>query len=167
MTKLKVCMLGAFAVGKTSLVRRYVHSVFDEKYQTTLGVKIDQKSLLLDDHKIELILWDLAGEDEFIKVRSSYLRGSSGAILVADGTRGETLNTAFELKDKLESEVGDVPLVLLINKSDLSERWNIDAYQLQLLRDAGWQIVETSARNNDNVEQAFESLARRMLMVTA
>lgn len=167
MTKLKVCMLGAFAVGKTSLVRRYVHSVFDEKYQTTLGVKIDQKSLLLDDHKIELILWDLAGEDEFIKVRSSYLRGSSGAILVADGTRGETLNTAFELKDKLESEVGDVPLVLLINKSDLSERWNIDAYQLQLLRDSGWQIVETSARNNDNVEQAFESLARRMLMVTA
>ena len=167
MTKLKVCMLGAFAVGKTSLVRRYVHSVFDEKYQTTLGVKIDQKSLLLDDHKIELILWDLAGEDEFIKVRSSYLRGSSGAILVADGTRGETLNTAFELKDKLESEVGDVPLVLLINKSDLSEHWSIDAYQLELLRDSGWQIVETSARNNDNVEQAFESLARRMLMVTA
>jgi len=167
MTKLKVCMLGAFAVGKTSLVQRYVHSIFDEKYQTTLGVKIDQKSLLLDDHPVELILWDLAGEDEFVKVRSTYLRGSAGAVLVADGTRGETLNTVFELKDKLDAEVGEIPMVLLINKSDISDRWNIDVYQLKLLRDAGWHIIETSALSNDKVEHAFETLARRMLTVTA
>ena len=167
MTKLKICMLGAFAVGKTSLVRRYVHSVFDEKYQTTLGVKIDQKSLSLDDREVELILWDLAGEDEFIKVRSSYLRGSAGAVLVADGTRGETLETVFELKEKLEAEVGEVPVVLLINKSDLADNWNIDAYRLQMLRDSGWPVLETSALNSENVEQAFESLAKNILTVSA
>ena len=167
MTKFKICMLGAFAVGKTSLVRRYVHSIFDDKYQTTLGVKIDQKSLQVDDHDIELILWDLAGEDEFIKVRSSYLRGSAGAVLVADGTRGDTLDSVFTLREKLSDEVGEVPVVLLINKSDLSEQWNIDLYQLELLRESGWHIIETSALNNDNVEQAFESLARQILAVTA
>ena len=76
MFKMKVCMLGAFAVGKTSLVQQYVNSIFSEKYQTTLGVKIDKKSLQVDGQQLELILWDLAGEDEFMEVRSSYLRGS-------------------------------------------------------------------------------------------
>lgn len=78
MSKFKVCMLGAFAVGKTSLVQRYVHSLFSDRYQTTLGVRIDKKSLRLAERSIEVILWDLAGEDDFINVRGSYLRGSAG-----------------------------------------------------------------------------------------
>lgn len=166
MSKFKICMLGAFAVGKTSLVQRYVHSIFDGKYQTTLGVKIDRKCLQVGDEEVELILWDLAGEDEFIKVRSSYLRGSSGAVLVADGTRPETLDLVFELNDKLEAEVGEVPLLLLINKSDLADRWDIDNQQLERLRDTGWQVIKTSALSSDNVEFAFESLAQRMMTVT-
>ncbi len=167
MNKYKICMLGAFAVGKTSLVRRYVHSIFSDRYQTTLGVKIDKKSLEVDGRPVELILWDLAGEDEFMKVRTSYLRGSAGGVLVADGARAETLDILFELKDKLFGEVGPVPLVLLVNKSDLRASWAIEAERLEQLRAAGWQVIETSAKSGDGVEAAFELLAQRLLGANA
>jgi len=167
MNKYKVCMLGAFAVGKTSLVQRYVNSIFDEKYQTTLGVKIDRKSLQSNKGLVELILWDLAGEDEFMKVRGSYLRGSAGAVLVADGTRGETLDIALELKERLDAEVGKVPVVLLINKSDLTASWNIDTNRFEQLRDGGMQVIETSALNSDNVDYAFENLTAQIVEATA
>jgi small GTP-binding protein len=167
MSKFKVCMLGAFAVGKTSLVQRYVHSIFSERYQTTLGVKIDKKNLQLEGRSIEFILWDLAGEDDFINVRSSYLRGSAGGVLVADGTRAETLDIVFELRDKLYHEVGEVPVILIVNKSDLRDNWTIDSQRLEALRDAGWQVIETSARDSSNVDQAFEILAGRLLALAS
>jgi hypothetical protein len=163
MIKKKVCMLGAFAVGKTSLVQRFVHSIFSEKYITTLGVKIDKKTLHLDHGQVELILWDLAGEDEFMKVRSSYLRGSSGYLLVADGTRAETLDIAQQLNQRIKQELGGLPFILLVNKSDLHNNWQIDQQQLEQLRAEGWQVIETSALNNDNVEAAFTELSQRML----
>lgn len=159
MTKFKICMLGAFAVGKTSLVQQYVNSIFSEKYQTTLGVKIDKKSLQVDGSAVELILWDLAGEDEFINVRASYLRGSAGAVLVADGTRAETLKIALQLKNKLNTEVGEVPVILMVNKLDLKSDWNIDQFKLEQLQSDGMQIIQTSAKNSDNVDEAFELLA--------
>ena len=83
----KICMLGAFSVGKTSLVKRYVASVFSETYLTTVGVKIDKKTVDLAGRVVNLILWDLAGEDDIASLRMSYLRGSAGYVLVADGTR--------------------------------------------------------------------------------
>jgi small GTP-binding protein len=156
-------MLGAFAVGKTSLVQQYVNSIFNEKYQTTLGVKIDKKDLQIEEQSIELILWDLAGEDEFMKVRSSYLRGSAGAMLVADGTRGETLDITLGLRDKLYDEVGDVPVIMIVNKSDLKNSWNIDEGKLQALHDSGWQVIETSAKNSSNVDEAYRMLSTRLI----
>ncbi len=160
---MKVCMLGAFAVGKTSLIQRYVNSIFSEKYKTTLGVKIDKKTLKIGEQNVDLILWDLAGKDEFMDVRSSYLRGSSAAILVADGTREETLGIAIELKDRVFSEVAQIPFILIINKSDLKSDWNIDLIQLENLRRSGWVIIETSAKNNINVEESFYKLAAEWL----
>ena len=156
-------MLGAFAVGKTSLVRQFVFSIFSGKYQTTLGVKIDKKSLQFDDQLVEMILWDLAGEDDFIKVPESYLRGSSGAVLVVDGTRGETLQVATELYKKLEGTVGKVPVTLMVNKSDLKDQWNVDRHALDELDDIGWHVIETSAMTAENVNQAFHDLAQRLL----
>ena len=163
MFKFKVCMLGAFAVGKTSLVQRFVHSLFDERYQTTLGVKIDRKSLVIDNEVVDLILWDLAGEDEFMEIRESYLRGSAAGVLVADGTRAETLDIAVALRSKLEETVADVPVVLMVNKADLADNWTIEPKRLEALRSEGWVLFETSARTDDNVEQAFTELARQMM----
>ncbi|MBC8212111.1 MAG: GTP-binding protein [Gammaproteobacteria bacterium] len=162
MIKMKVCMLGAFAVGKTSLVQQYVNSIFSEKYQTTLGVKIDKKSVSINDQTLELILWDLAGEDEFIEVRSSYLRGSSGVILVADGTRAETLDIALMLKQKVDREVGEIPFILLVNKADLADNWTIDQTRLEQLKQDGWFIMLTSAKDSANVEDAYLALATKL-----
>lgn len=156
-------MLGAFAVGKTSLVRQYVFSIFSGSYQTTLGVKIDKKSLEVDGETVELILWDLAGEDDFMKVPGSYLRGSSGVVLVADGTRADTLETAIGLNQKVLDEVGDIPVILLVNKSDVKSSWTIDQSELKVMQEKGWRIIETSAMDGDNVNQAYQELAQQLI----
>lgn len=163
MIKKKICMLGAFAVGKTSLVQRYVNSIFNEKYQTTLGVKIDKKTVVSGGQSMELILWDLAGEDEFMEVRSSYLRGSAAVILVVDGTRDETLDIAIKLKNKVYREVGPIPFILLVNKSDLKHNWSIDEFMLEQLATQGWDIMHTSAKSSENVEDAFQRLAQQLV----
>ncbi|MBL3588332.1 MAG: GTP-binding protein [gamma proteobacterium endosymbiont of Lamellibrachia anaximandri] len=163
MVRKKICLLGAFAVGKTSLVQRFVKSIFSEKYLTTLGVKIDKKSLVINDQNVELILWDLAGEDEFMKVRSSYIRGSSGVLLVADGTRAETLDTALALQEKVEDEIGRVPFALLINKADLTVEWDIERREIARLAERGWTVFETSAKTGKGVEDAFGALTAEML----
>ena len=98
----KICMLGGFSVGKTSLVKRYVESIFSESYLTTVGVKIDKKVEQLPDRVVSLVLWDLAGEDDIGSLRMSYLRGSAGYVLVADGTRRSTLQVALWLRERVE-----------------------------------------------------------------
>ena len=109
MIKKKICLVGAFAVGKTSLVQRYVHSIFSEKYHTTVGVKVDRKRVVVDEIPTELIIWDLHGEDAFQSVRMHYLRGASGCIYVADGTRAVTLDVALDLRIRVEEAIGKVP----------------------------------------------------------
>lgn len=159
----KVCMLGATSVGKTSLVRRFVESIFSEKYQATIGVKIDRKLVQLDGTQVSLLLWDLQGEDEFQRVRLSYLRGASGLIYVADGTRPETLATTRSIRASAEETVGAVPSVLLLNKCDLAAAWALDEAVVEANRPTGIPIVRTSAKSGENVEQAFDSLVRRMV----
>ena len=159
----KLCMIGAFAVGKTSLVARFVKSIFSEKYLTTVGVKIDKKSLSVGDQEMTLILWDLAGEDEFMQVRMSYLRGSAGYFLVADGTRRATLDKAIELQQRAENEIGKVPFILLINKSDLKDEWEIQDSEIASLIARGWVVLETSAMTGVNVEEAFQSIGEKMV----
>jgi small GTP-binding protein len=159
----KVCMLGSFAVGKTSLVARFVHSIYSDAYHTTVGVKIDKKTVEIDGQPVLMMLWDLHGEDEFQKIRTTYLRGSAGFLLVADGTRKATLDKALSLRDLAVEAAGAVPFVLVLNKRDLVEEWEIDAGRVATLRDAGWTVLESSARSGENVEAAFDTLARRML----
>ncbi len=163
MLQKKVCMLGAFGVGKTSLVSRFVTSIFSDKYLTTVGVKIEKKLVQVDGRDLNLILWDIQGEDDFYKVRTSYFRGASGALLVADGTRKATLETAVRLQDALEAAAGPVPFVLLLNKSDLSEEWEISDEAIEPLARKGWAVLRTSAKTGQEVDEAFRRLARSML----
>jgi small GTP-binding protein len=153
-------MLGGFGVGKTSLVSRFVHSVFSDKYLTTVGVKIEKKSLTLETQQVDLIVWDIHGDDEFQKVRMSYLRGAGGYLLVADGTRRSTLDTALALAESAERTIGRVPFLLLINKTDLAGSWEMDDVVLARL---GWRIMRTSAKTGAEVEKAFNALARAMV----
>jgi small GTP-binding protein len=159
----KVCMLGATSVGKTSLVRRFVESIFSEKYQATIGVKIDRKLVAIDGAQVSLLLWDLQGEDEFQRVRLSYLRGASGLIYVADGTRPETLATTRSIRASAEETVGAVPSLVLLNKSDLNSAWALDDAVVEANAPTGIPIVRTSAKTGANVEDAFSALVRRMI----
>jgi small GTP-binding protein len=158
----KICMLGGFSVGKTSLVKRYVQSVFSEAYLTTVGVKIDKKTVTLGDRTVHLILWDLAGEDDMASLRMSYMRGSAGYVLVADGTRPATLETALSLRKRVEAEYGPLPFALLINKNDLREQWAVSDADLEELRRGGWWVRSSSARTGEGVDDAFTDLASRV-----
>ena len=158
----KICMLGGFSVGKTSLVKRFVQSVFSETYLTTVGVKIDKKTVDLSGQIVNLILWDLAGEDDISSLRMSYLRGAAGYVLVADGTRHPTLDVALSLRQRVEADFGPLPFVLLLNKNDLQEQWAIGDGEVEGLRQTGWWVRSTSARTGEGVEDAFRTLAERV-----
>jgi small GTP-binding protein len=159
----KICTIGAYAVGKTSLLSRFVKSIFNEKYLTTIGVKIDKKIIQVAEQEVMLMLWDLAGEDEFSQVRTSYLRGASGYLLVVDRTRPNTLEIAFNLKNRIESELGEIPVVLVCNKSDLTDELKIDSNEIEKLAQDGWHVFETSAKTGIGVEQAFLALTKKIL----
>ena len=163
MLQKKVCMLGSFSVGKTSMVRRYVESMFDEKYHTTIGVKVDKKIVRAGGRTLTLILWDIHGEDIFQKMSMSYLRGMSGYLLVVDGTRRRTLEDALALRQRVRENMREIPWVLIINKSDLRGEWEIDEERIAALQQSGANVIRTSARTGDAVEEAFSRLALAML----
>jgi small GTP-binding protein len=163
----KICMIGAYAVGKTSLVRRFVESKFDERYKTTIGVKIDRKRVVVRDRDVNLVLWDLAGDDELAQLRVSHLRGASGYILVADGTRISTLDRAFLLQEWIAVKLGPAPFVLALNKVDLQEEWRIEEDRTERLAQQGWAVFSTSAKTGQGVEELFLSLAEKVLLSTA
>lgn len=169
MLQKKICLLGAFAVGKTSLIMRYVDSIFDEKYLTTVGVKVDKKQLQVDEQNVTLMIWDLAGQDEVTRLRTSYLRGVSGYIIVVDGTRPFSLDAALDLHKTAREYVGDAPFVIAINKADLigTKQWAINESQTALLKEQGVEVLFTSALNNQGVEVLFETLTHNMLKASA
>lgn len=162
MIKKKICLLGAFSVGKTSLIKRFVESIFDEKYITTIGVKIDKKTLIISNQEINLMIWDLEGEDDYTKINTSYLRGASGYILVADGTRPDTLNVSLDLHESIQSLLGKTPAVLAMNKADLEEEWLITADVIDAVSD-DLSLIKTSAKSGINVEEIFSLLSQKML----
>jgi len=163
MIKKKICMLGAFSVGKTSLVQRFVKSIFSDKYLTTVGVKIDKKSITVNEKDVDLILWDIYGEDDFQSVQTSYVRGASGYFLVIDGTRRNTLNTAMNIQKRVEEAIGKVPFILIFNKADIENEWEIDKETIDKIAGDGLNIIKTSAKTGMGVEEAFLMLTRKMI----
>lgn len=163
MIQKKICMVGLFATGKTSLVRQFVHSMFSEKYHSTVGVKIDRKSVEVDGEAVNLVLWDLAGRDDVEDIQPSYLRGAAGIFFVVDGTRRETFEQLFELRDLCREAAGDVPAIVALNKSDLEDEWKLGEADLGRLSSEGLDFFVTSAKTGDGVEEAFQGLAARTL----
>jgi small GTP-binding protein len=159
----KVCLLGDFAVGKTSLVRRLVYNRFDEKYLSTIGVHVSRKSMTVphDGDMIDLaiMLWDIAGNNGFEQVRASYVRGAAGAILVCDLTRAATLDGIQSYVDLLRSVSPDARLILAANKSDLADQHQLTTDQIEAAADVlGIPFYVTSAKNADAVEALFRHL---------
>jgi small GTP-binding protein len=163
----KICLLGDFAVGKTSLVRRFVYSLFEDKYISTIGVKVSRKTVAVPrgDEVIELtmMLWDLAGSEEFGQMRASYLRGAAGAVLVCDLTRPETLDSLKTYASDLLGISPNAQFVLAANKCDLTEQQQLTEQQIEALAtalDAPYHL--TSAKTGGKVESLFRHLGTRI-----
>lgn len=151
-------------MGKTSLVKRYVQGIFDDRYLTTIGVKIDKKDVVTaDGQTVRFVLWDMAGEDLRAPVQLSYIRGASACLYVADFTRPETVVTAKAIRARVREQAGSLPSVLALNKADLSQERDDTAGILKQVDDEDWPVMVTSAKTGDGVEALFASLASRLL----
>jgi small GTP-binding protein len=159
----KIALLGVAGVGKTSLVRRFVQSLFDEKYLTTLGVKVDKKQVTVGGQDVTLMVWDVAGAEEHFEIPTSYIRGAAGYLLVVDGTRPETLEGGLDIVAQINGEIGQLPCVFVLNKSDLIEDWRIQDADLGAIQARGCPILRTSAKTGANVEEAFLELAKLVI----
>lgn len=164
-------MLGSLAVGKTSLVRRFVYNKFEEKYLSTIGVQISEKTLppIKNDatetfEQIRFIIWDIALVDKFDDVIKNYFRGAHGAIVVFDVTRSQTLDEIDNYVKPFLTMNPKSKLILVGNKIDLIPK--IDGYSESLSPIAqkyNAPSMLTSAKTTENVEQSFQVLGNLIL----
>ena len=158
----KIVTLGEAAVGKTSLVTKYVTGKFERDYRKTLGIDISTWDADLDQGLFKLLIWDLAGQDIFVDLRTRYCQGASGGILVFDLTRPDTLETVPRWVESFREAVGPEPLLMLIgNKADLDKRRKITREQAEkVAEDLGlYTYKETSAKTGHQVTLTFNELA--------
>ncbi len=161
--KSKICLVGEKAVGKTSLIRRYVLNMFDEQYITTIGTRVSKKEvnvlvperdLLID---VDMTIWDIMGEKGFRELlKDAYFYGANGILAVADLTRRRTLDDLDDWIDGVEGVVGKVPVLLVVNKTDLESNAEYSEKDVgQFAKAYGSEYVMTSAKTGLNVEDAF------------
>jgi len=161
----KVCLLGDFGVGKTSLIRRFVENRFNDKYLSTIGVNISRKTLARSYGEMSMLVWDLAGSNGFDTIsNSSYMQGAVGALIVCDLTRRETLATFEEYARQIRRMNSNVHLVFVCNKVDLAnERIIPDADLFSISSTFGdGRFFLTSAKTGEQVEEAFIHLADKI-----
>ena len=164
----KVCILGDPAVGKTSLVGRYVHRQFGEEYLSTIGASVCEKRVELEQAggnvTVDLVIWDIAGQNQFTSITPSFYRGAEGALLVSDPTRRETLRSMFRWDHQFRQSAASPSAVLLFNKSDLADRWEASREEAEnVARQLGHPHLFTSARTGEGVEEGFATLVKTML----
>lgn len=161
---MKLCLLGDGAVGKTSLVRRYVYDVFDDKYLVSFGTKVSKKSLMIDDAEVDLMIWDILGQRDYESLHQAYYRGASGALAVCDYTRPETMRSLRSWVGSFRSIVGNMPVIILANKCDLEKTFQRPEVE-EFGGSVGCKVIETSAKTGENVERAFQEMGAALLEV--
>lgn len=162
MIQKKICLLGASSVGKTSLVKQYVEGIFSEKYLTTIGVKVDKKTLSIENEQIQLMIWDMEGNDTYNAFQERYLRGAAAYIIVVDQTRASSLYEGLDIHT-LARQVTRCPAILTINKSDLPGTWHIEDEEKESYQQLFDLQFSTSAKTGSQVEEMFLALAELLL----
>lgn len=169
----KVCIIGDFGVGKTSLVRRFLDRQFSDHYLSTIGVKISRKLLSVAmgegiERQMHLMIWDIEGETQFQGIAPNYLQGAMGAIVVADLNRPDTIERIekhIQLVSAVNSE--DIPCIVALNKVDILKKSDFlpRLESLTNLKDYSQviKVLTTSAKTGEQVETMFEILAARLL----
>jgi small GTP-binding protein len=173
--KWKVCLIGESSVGKTSLIKRYVYDIFDESYSNTIGAHVTKKELTIqhprDNREIGafLMIWDVMGQQCFLHMlRESYFFGAAGIIAVCDVTRKNTMKELAGWIEQALSVSGDVPMVILGNKSDLADQQEIDFPELETFASNYKNTIAflSSVKTGHNVELTFKTLCEKMLEKT-
>ncbi len=168
--KKKLCLLGDGAVGKTSLIRRYVFDRFDDKYITTIGTKVTKKNL---DGKFQvsgkkimltLMIWDILGQRGIQQLHNMYYQNAKAALMVCDFTRKSTLENLNLWKDELFKITGEIPIIVMVNKIDLENQGELEISEIEALID-NWNanFYLTSAKSGQNVENAFNKIGTILL----
>jgi len=166
----KICMLGDPAVGKTSLVGRFVFSMFDDKYIETIGAKVTKRTMAIENttskqrYRLKLMIWDIAGQRTLDFIKPTYYRDAEGALIVADCTRKETLANVSRWCASIRDVCGQIPVVVLINKCDLAEHAQFGADEAgEMAESVVAPFFMTSAKSGENVENAFSALGRNLV----
>ncbi len=162
--KKKIVLLGDGAVGKTSLISRFVLNKFGEKYIATIGTRVSKKSVKIGNTDVILLIWDVLGQKGYQRVQWASFKGANGAFLVADLTRRSTLESLNKYwLPELEKIAPDIPIIYIGNKSDLPNR-EIQEEDIQTIADErGTEYIITSAKTGDNVEWAFKKMAEMLI----
>ncbi|NJN34529.1 MAG: GTP-binding protein [Saprospiraceae bacterium] len=160
MVSKKIILTGSFGVGKTSLFNQFIHQKFNDKYLTTIGVKVNKKDITVSGQKISLLLWDVAGEITQDKVPTSYFLGTSGVIYVVDLSRPVTFNNLTSDVKFLRELLPDCVLMIVANKKDLLSDEKLQ--EVASLSPIKWDFA-TSAKTAENVEALFQSLGKKLL----
>jgi len=168
--KVKVCLVGEAAVGKTSLIRRFVLDDFDDKYIQTLGTKVSKKEIVAQipdgsgELKIDMTIWDIMGQKGFRELlKEAYFYGAKGILAVCDVTRRRTLDDLDDWIEGVYSVTGRVPIEFLANKVDLKDESEVGEEEMvQAARAYDSPFHFTSAKSGVSVELAFQSLSERI-----
>ena len=166
----KICLLGDATVGKTSLIKKYVHDIFNGAYVATIGTKVTRREMLIrkpeDDfeYHLKLTIWDILGQHTFTSVKATAYRGASGALLVCDVTRPETLMHTKNWVKTLTKDQGKLPIILLANKCDLEEDQKVSESEINDMADKlDIDYWYTSAKTGQNVALAFRNLGEMLI----
>lgn len=164
--KAKIVLVGEGAVGKTSLIRRFVTDQYDDKYVATLGAKVTKKEVDVPLQgkdppvRLEMMIWDVMGQPRLREMLEDvYFQGAAGILAVADLTRRETLDALYEWIDRVDRAASQAPVILAVNKADLRGKAQFGETEAALLATAfHGDFLMTSAKTGANVEEAFRRL---------
>lgn len=155
----KIVLIGEFAVGKTSLIRRYVENQFSDDYLTTIGVKISRKNVTVDTIDVQMLIWDIEGRTGVKTIDPLYFTGAAGAIVVADSTRQETIDSLPQIIEMFLRTNPRAPIMVALNKSDLLPS-PTDGAETKSVHANVKNIYRTSAKSGENIDRIFSDLAK-------
>ncbi len=159
----KICLLGDGAVGKTSLIRRYVFDIFDDEYIMTIGTKVSKKTMEVGGKELTLMIWDILGQKEHTNLHSAYYKGAAGAIVVCDFTNRESMEHLHRWVDDFRAVAGDVPVVIAVNKQDIAKKAYLFEEAKGIADGYGAPAIPTSAKTGKNVELLFGMIGERVI----
>ncbi len=164
--KVKICLVGEGAVGKTCTIRRFIHDEFDDRYISTLGAKVSKKELVVQggnggNLEVGMTIWDIMGEKGFRELlKEAYFHGAQGLLAVCDVTRRDTLHDLHEWVKAVFKVTGEIPVHLMANKIDLKDRISFDEGELKKFAAKYDSLyIYTSAKTGENIQDAFQKLA--------